>query len=320
MLLDLGLVAGGIALLAFAGDRLVDFASALAERAGLTPAVIGLTVVAAGTSAPELVVSASAALRGSSDLALANVLGSNIANLTLILGVTALVAPVPAHVQLLALDYPFALLASWLTLLLCRDLAFDRLEGGFFLVSLAAFTAYAVLASRKILTKPELDEAAQAVPHPAAPTGRRPVWLILAGLAASVAGLSAGAEVLIRGASGIASALGVTERVIGLTIVALGTSLPELVASVIAARKGHSEMAVANLVGSNIFNLLGILGAASALSPIVVAPAAAAVDCWVMFGALALLAPLLYGAKRVSRAAGAVLVAGYLAYMASLSL
>ena len=320
MVLDLLLVAGGVALLAYSGDKLVDFASALAERAGLSAAVIGLTVVAAGTSAPEFVVSVSAALRGSADLALGNVLGSNIANITLVLGLTALIAPVPVHSQLLRLDYPVALLASWLTLLLCRDLEFSRLEGGFFLASLVFFTAYSILTARRVLTAPEKAEAAALVPPESGPLSRRPSWVLAAGLAASMAALSGGAELLIRGASSIALALGVTERVVGLTVVALGTSLPELVASVIAARRGQQEMAIANVVGSNIFNLLGILGAAALIRPVGVAPAAAALDCWVMVASIAVLAPLFYGARRISRPAGLVLVVGYLAYTASLSL
>lgn len=318
MALDLALVACGIALLAFAGDKLVDFAAALAERAGLSAAVIGLTVVAAGTSAPEFVVSVSAALRGSADMALGNVLGSNIANITLVLGLTALIAPVAVHSQLLRLDYPVALLASWLTLLLCRDLLFGRPEGGFFLASLVAFMGYSILAARRVLTAPEKKEAASLVPAEAGPLSRSPLWVLAGGLAASMAALSGGAEVLIRGASGIALALGVTERVVGLTVVALGTSLPELVASIAAARRGQQEMAIANVVGSNIFNLLGILGTAALIRPVHVAPAAAAVDCWVMVASIAVLAPLFYGARRVSRPAAAVMVAAYLAYTASL--
>lgn len=320
VLVDLGLVAAGIGFLAYAGDKLVDFASALAERAGLTPAVIGLTVVAAGTSSPELVVSVASALRGSPDLSFANVVGSNIANLTFILGVAAVIRPVAVHAQLLRLDYPFAVLASALTYVLCRDLRFDRAEGLFFLGALAVFTGYVVAASRRVLGRAEKAEAAELVPEDAGRLSRRPLPLLLAGLGASIAGLSFGADVLIRGASGLALAFGVTERVVGLTVVALGTSLPELVATVMAARKGHQEMAVANLVGSNIFNLLGILGLAAAISPLALTPAAVMVDSVVMVGALMLLAPLFYAAKGVSRAAGAVLVAGYLAYAASLAL
>lgn len=320
MTADLSFVAVGIGLLAYAGDKLVDFASALAERAGLTPAVIGLTVVAAGTSSPELVVSVAAAVRGSADLSLANVVGSNIANLTFILGVAALLRPVPVHDQLLRLDYPVAVLVSALTWLLCRDLRFDRLEGAFYLLGLAAFVGWSVFAARRVLSAAEKKAEADRVPADAHPLSRLGPAALLGGVAASVAGLSLGAEALIRGASGLALSFGVTERVVGLTVVALGTSLPELVATVMAARKGQSEMAVANLVGSNIFNLLGILGAAAVISPLAVAPAAARVDCAVMVAALALLVPLFYAAKGVSRAAGGVLAAGYLAYAASLAL
>lgn len=318
--MDIALILVGVGLLAYAGDKLVDFASALAERAGLTPAVIGLTVVAAGTSSPELVVSVSSAMRGSADLAFANVMGSNIANLSFILGVAALVRPVVVQAQLLRLDYPFAVLASGLTYILCRDLRLDRQEGALFLAALAAFTGYVVMASRQVLSRAEKGEAAALVPADADRLSRRPLALLLGALGASIAGLGLGADLLIRGASGLALAMGVTERVVGLTVVALGTSLPELVATLMAARKGHQEMAVANLIGSTIFNLLGILGLAAVISPLVLAPAAARVDCAVMVGAILLLAPLFYLAKGVSRAAGGALAAGYLAYVASLAI
>jgi cation:H+ antiporter len=320
MLLDLALIAVGVGILASAGDKLVDFASALAERAGLTPAVIGLSVVAAGTSSPELVVSVASAVRGSPDLALANVVGSNIANLTLILGLTACLAPVPVHSQLLRLDFPVAVLASVLTWVLCRDLRFDRAEGAVYVACLVAFVAYSILAARRLLDKAELRAEAERVPRAAHPLSRHGPAVLGGGLVASIAALSLGAEALIRGASGMALALGVTERVVGLTVVALGTSLPELVATAAAARKGQQEMAVANLVGSNIFNLFGILGVAAVISPLAVAPSAARVDCAVMVGAVLLLAPFFYAARGVSRTAGAALAGGYFVYAVSLAL
>lgn len=320
MVLDLALVSVGVCILAVAGDKLVDFASALAERAGLTPAVIGLTVVAAGTSSPELVVSVASAVRGSADMALANVVGSNIANLTLILGLAACVAPIPVHSQLLRLDFPVAVLASALTWVLCRDLRFDRAEGLLYLVFMACFVGYSVLAARNVLGEKELRAEAARVPKEAHPLSRLSPAVLGGGLLASIAALSLGAEALIRGASGMALAMGVTERVVGLTVVALGTSLPEFVATVAAARKGQQEMAVANLVGSNIFNLFGILGAAAVISPLTVSASAAGVDCAVMVGAILVLAPFFYAARGVSRSAGAGLAAGYLAYAASLAL
>lgn len=320
MLLDLLLISVGVAILAFAGDKLVDFASALAERAGLTPAVIGLTVVAAGTSSPELVVSVASAVRGSADIALANVMGSNITNLTLILGLAACLSPVPVHSQLLRLDFPVAVLATALTWVLCRDLRFDRAEGVVYVACLAAFVGYSIVAARRLLGKEELRAEAERVPRAAHPLSRHGAAVLGGGLIASIAALSLGAEALIRGASGMALALGFTERVVGLTVVALGTSLPEFVATLAAARKGQQEMAVANLVGSNIFNLFGILGVAAAISPLTVAPSAARVDCPVMLGAVLLLIPFFYSARRVSRPAGAALAVGYLAYAASLAL
>jgi cation:H+ antiporter len=319
MIIDFGLIAVGVVVLAFAGDKLVDFASALAERAGLTPAVIGLTVVAAGTSAPELVVSVASAMRGSADLALANVVGSNIANLTLILGLAACVTAVPVHSQLLRLDFPIAVMASVLTWILCRDLRFDRAEGLLYVISLVCFVGYSILAARKVLGDKELKAEAARVPKEAHSLSRHSPAVLGGGLLASIAALSFGAEALIRGASSMALGWGITERVVGLTVVALGTSLPEFVATVAAARKGQQEMAVANLVGSNIFNLLGILGVTALISPMRVSPSAAQVDCAVMVGAVLILVPFFYAARGVSRIAGAGLAAAYLAYTASLA-
>ena len=152
MLLDVLLVAGGAAVLAYAGNRLVDFAVAVAEKARLTPAVIGLTIVAAGTSAPELLVSVTGALRGSPGIAMGNVVGSNVANIGLILGACALIAPIPVARGVLRFEYPFLLLASWIALLLSRDGRLDRLEGTFFLASMVGFTAYAVWVARRQIT------------------------------------------------------------------------------------------------------------------------------------------------------------------------
>ncbi|HBL18872.1 MAG: hypothetical protein A2X36_12120 [Elusimicrobia bacterium GWA2_69_24] len=311
-------VAAGLALLTFCGDQLVDFAASVAEKAGLTPAVIGLTIVAAGTSAPELFVSLTASLSGSPDIAAANVVGSNIANLTLILGLAALVLPIPIGGSVVRLDYPFMLLSSWITLLLCRDGRLDRLEAGFFLASTVAFAAYSVLAAR-LARRSESRDLAHLVPPLAEGLRRRPMGILLAGLAASIAGLVVGARLLVYGASGAAAALGVSERVIGLTVVAVGTSLPELTACIMAARKGQHEMAVTGLVGSNIFNALFILGVTGLARPIPISPRLTGTDMWVMLGAALLICPMVYVRRRVSRLSGGVLVAGYLAYMAVLA-
>jgi cation:H+ antiporter len=315
MLLDLGLVGAGVALLAFAGGRLVDFAAALARRARLTPAVIGLTVVAAGTSMPELSVSVAAALRGSTEIAMANVVGSNIANIGLILGVCGLIATIPVRVRILRFEYPFMVLASWLLLLLCRDHCFDRLEAGFFLVSAIAFIAYSVWVARNEVDAAERSTIAGEVPAPADRLAPRPLPLLLSGIAGALLGLALGAELLMRGAVSIAAALGMSERVIGLTIVAAGTSLPELVASLAAALKKHHEMAIANIVGSNILNVLMILGVTGLLRPIPVSSQLVFPDMAVMLVFAVLLFPLVIWDRRLVFRDGAILLGAYVGYI-----
>lgn len=315
MPLDIVLLATGALIVAFAGSRLVDFAAAIAEKARLTPAVIGLTIVAAGTSMPELVVSLTATLRGSPAIAVGNVVGSNIANIGLILGVCALITSVPVARGVLRFEYPFLLLASWLSLLLCRDGVLDRLESGFFLGSMIAFTAYSVWVARQEISAAERSVVAEVVPDRAAKLSHRPTWTLLLGVAAALVGLGLGAKVLVAGAIGIAQALGMSERVVGLTVVAIGTSLPELAFSIAAALRKQQEMAVANIVGSNIFNLLMILGATGLARPIPVDPSTVAVDLWVMMSIALLLLPLVFRGRTLSRKGGAVLLASYLGYM-----
>ncbi len=317
--LDVVFILIGAAVLAHAGSRLVDFAAALAEKARLTPAVIGLTIVAAGTSAPELAVSLTGALHGSSGIALGNVVGSNIANIGLILGGCAVVAAIPVAPGVLRFEYPFLVLTSWITLLLCRDGSLDRLEGGFFLASMAGFTAYAVLVARREITEAEQRTVAAVVPEQAQGLTRWPIWRLALGIVATLLGLLLGGQGLVNGAVGVAQALGLSERVVGLTIVAIGTSLPELAVSVAAALKGQQEMAVANVVGSNVFNLLLILGATGLVRALPVEARMISVDLWVMMGFTVLLLPLVFRRRSLSRGAGGILLLGYACYLAWLA-
>ena len=291
----------------YAGIRLVDFAAAVAERARLTPAVIALTVVAAGTSMPELVVSFFAALRGSPDIAMGNVVGSNIANIGLILGVCAVIASIPVGRNALRFDYPFLLLASSVTWLLCRDGVLDRIESAAMLAAMGAFTAYSVRTARR--------EFASAEAIATNELSRSPAWRLLLGLGAALVGLSVGASILVTGAVGIAHALGVSERVVGLTIVAVGTSLPELAFSLAAALRKQQDMAVSNVIGSNIFNLMAILGLTGLAAPIPVDPGIATSDIAVMIGFTLALLPLVARGRRLSRAGGALLLVGYAGYL-----
>lgn len=313
---DLVLIALGAAALAYSGDHLVDFAVALAEKGRLKPAVIGLTVVAAGTSAPELAVSITGALHGTPGIALGNVVGSNIANIGLILGACAILAPIPVAPGVLRFEYPFLVLASWITLLLCRDGWLDRLEGGFFLASMIAFTAYAVWVARREIPDAEKDAVAESVPEHAGRVRRWPLWKLALGISGTLLGLVLGGQALVSGAVGVASALGVSERVVGLTVVAIGTSLPELAVSLAAALKKQQEMAVANVVGSNVFNLLMILGVTGLARPLPIDPGIVSVDLWVMMGFTVLLLPLVFRRRTLGRLAGAGLLLTYGSYVA----
>lgn len=319
MMLDILLIAFGAALLAYAGNRLVDFAAALAEKARLTPAVIGLTVVAAGTSAPELAVSLTGALHGAPGIALGNIVGSNIANIGLILGGCAALTPILVAPGVLRFEYPFLVLASWITLLLSRDGQIDRLEGGSFLATMLGFIAYSVLVARREITDAEKRVVAEPVPERAERLSRSPIWALALGIAGALLGLLLGGQALVSGAIGVANALGVSERVVGLTVVAIGTSLPELAVSLAAALKKHPDMAVANVVGSNVFNLLMILGVTALARPLAVDARMVAVDMWVMVAFTVLILPLVFRRRTLTRSSGMLLLAGYCAYLAWLA-
>ncbi len=316
MAFDIFMIVMGAAVLAYSGNRLVDFAAALAEKAHLTPAVIGLTIVAAGTSAPELVVSLTGALHGSPGIALGNLVGSNIANIGLILGSCALLAAIPVAPGVLRFEYPFLVLVSWITLLLCRDGWLDRLEGGFLLAAMVGFTAYAVVVARREITDAEQRAVAAVVPEKAQRLSRWPSSRLALGIVVTLLGLVLGGQGLVSGAVGVAQALGVSERVVGLTVVAVGTSLPELAVSLAAALKGQQEMAVANVVGSNVFNLLMILGTTALVHPLPVEARMISLDLWVMVGFTVLLLPLVFRRRSLTRGAGACLLLGYACYLA----
>ena len=308
MLVDLLLIAAGIGVLAVAGDRLVDFAAALARRAHLTPAVVGLTVVSAGTSLPELFVSATAALEGSPAIAIGNVVGSNSANIGLVLGLAAVISPIPVAMAQMRFEYPFMLLASFGVFAMALDGELDRVEGVICVVVIIAFLVYSIHASR---SRPDAGAPTSA----GASQVRRSMGALLIGLLVSFVGLAVGARLLVDGAIGIAREFGVSERVIGLTIVAFGTSLPELVATGAAAVKHQHAMAIANIIGSNIFNLLMILGVTSLIVPIPVAPMLLRFDMPIMLGFSLLFLPLSMPRRRVSRRSGSVLLLLYVVYI-----
>ena len=305
-------LAGGLALLALGGEALIRGAVSMARLARLSTAVIGLTIVAMGTSLPELSVSLLAALDGRSDIAMGNVVGSNIFNVAAIVGLTALVLPIQVHLTAVKLEWPFMFTASFVCLLLARDGLIDRLEAGFFLIALLLFIVYAIRVARTALTPSDEAELAHVVQRRT--IARRlavDLGLIVLGLVL----LAAGARLLVSGAVTIAQSAGLSERVIGLTIVAAGTSVPELAASIVAARRGQPDIALANVIGSNVFNVLGILGVVALIKPQTVNPQIIASDNWWMVGTAFALLPLMATGMRVNRLEGAALLAAYVTYV-----
>lgn len=313
--LHLALVTVGLAILAVGGEALVRGASRIALLAGLTPAVVGLTVVALGTSFPELVVSLMAALRDQPDLAVGNVVGSNIFNVGAALGAAALVAPLLVHGAAVRLEWPMMFVVTWVALLLMRDGQIDRLEGAFFVVALAVFVAYSVwLARHEVAQREAAEFSAEAEARSAHPRRRE---ALVSGLlvVAGVVLLVLGGKWLVDGSVALARLAGWSERIIGLTIVAAGTSAPELAASVMAALRGRTDVALANIIGSCIFNLLGILGLSALVRPLPVAAAILHTDVWWMVGFALLLFPIMFSGRRISRLEGGLLLGGYTAYL-----
>ena len=265
MLLNLIFIIVGIVLVLWGADRLTEGSVAVAERMNIPQIVIGLTVVAMGTSMPEFCVSLISALKGTPDLAVGNVVGSNIFNSVFIVGITATIAPMAILRATVMKDIPFALVASVILLMMCLDGRIGRIDAAV-LFSLVMIFMFMTLKSAKI-NKQELEEenklAEKALKRvPKMSPAMSVVW-ILAGLAC----LIGGSTLFVEGASKLATSLGVSEAVVGLTIVAGGTSLPELATSIVSARKGSSGIAIGNVLGSNVFNILGILGVTGLICP-----------------------------------------------------
>ncbi|MCL7978926.1 MAG: calcium/sodium antiporter [marine benthic group bacterium] len=299
------LVAGGV-LLWFGAETFVRSSSALAIRMGLTPLVVGLTVVAFGTSAPELGVSLISTFRSMGDVATGNVVGSNIANVGLILGLSALIRPIRIEPKLLQLDVPIVVAVSLLATLLFEDGVLSRPEAGFLVFLLIG---YILLSLRK--SRLELNVVVSPVGES---TGRRPLAMVLGLILAGLAMLVMGSFAFVNGAQELAVGLGVKPAIVGLTVVAVGTSLPEAATSVVAAWRGQGEIAVGNLVGSNLFNLLAILGVTGLVRP-VMRGQVSMVSFAVMIGLAVALVPLMRSGFEVSRREGAALLFAYAAYV-----
>ena len=320
--MSLLLLVAGLAILTFGADVLVRAASALALAMRISPLVIGLTIVAFGTSAPELVVSVQSSLAGQADIALGNVVGSNIFNVLLILGLSAVITPLVVAQQLIRFDVPLMIGVSLLVLALGWDGSIGRWDGMFFVAGLVTYTTWAVKTGGQESGLVE-DEYAAAVAGPdnaAAARHRIPrnLLLTLVGLALLVLG----SRLFVSGAIEIARSLGVSELVIGLTLVAAGTSLPEVATSVLAALKGERDIAVGNVVGSNLFNILGVLGVSGVVAPagVAVSPLALALDVPVMIATAIACLPVFFTGHRIARWEGAIFLLYYGAYVAWLVL
>jgi len=312
MLISLVQLFGGFILLVWGADRLVAGASATARNLGVSPMIIGLTVVAFGTSAPELIVSGVAAFQGKPGLAVGNAIGSNIANIGLILGITALIYPLRVESRTLKREYPLLMLIMLASLYMAGNLQFSRIEGWILLAGLISMILWMVgLGMRKEPEDPLAQEFEAEIPADV-PTRISVAWLLV-GLVV----LPLSSHFLVEGALNIARLLHVSETVIGLTVVALGTSLPELAASLTSALRKEDDLAIGNILGSNMFNILGVLGIAATIKPVAFDATVLQLDIPVMFLLTILLFFMAYGFRgpgRVSRLSGLLLLAMFIAY------
>jgi len=310
--LDIAYIVIGLAGLVMGGDMLVRGAVALARGFGVSPLIIGLTLVGFGTSTPELLTSLQAALAGSPGIAIGNIVGSNTGNILLILGLAALIAPVAVAPEALRRDGAVMLLATLACLGAVLGGGLGLGTGAALVAGLVAYLGATLLIERRRTSAAAAMYAQEAEVLPAA---RGAAWraglIALAGMAATLLG----ARFLVDGAIELAARLGMSEAVIGLTIVAIGTSMPELVTSVIAARKGHGDVAFGNIVGSNIFNILGILGLTALVHPLAVPESIVRFDIWVMVASAVVLIVFARTGWRVGRREGAALTAAYAGYI-----
>jgi len=303
MIFDIIFIVLGVTLVLWGADRLTEGASSLARRMNVPEMIIGLTIVAAGTSAPELFVSLVSALKGTPDMAVGNVVGSNTMNAMLIVGCAAAVAPMVISRSTVRKDIPFAIGATLLLMALTYDGSLSWVDG---IILLAGFAAFMVYTLRQAKAGSSEEEATATNMK----TGKAVLYLI-----GGLAGLVVGSNVFVDHASNLAFSLGISEAVVGLTVVAGGTSLPELATSVVAARKGQSAIAIGNVIGSNVFNILMILGLTGVICPLEI-EGITLVDQAVMLVSIVLVWLFSRTRYTVERWEGVLLVAGYVAYLA----
>jgi len=322
MLMAIGLIALGLVCLTAGGELLVRGASRLATLAGIAPLVVGLTVVAFGTSAPELAVSLQASFTGKADLAVGNVVGSNIFNVLLILGVSAMISPLVVSSQLVRFDVPLMIGVSVLTLIMGLDGTISRIDGAILFTGLIAYTTWLIRQSRRESAKVKAEYAEEyGEPMPSSATAGQ-IILQLVFIVAGLGLLTLGAHWLVDGAVTIARLAGMTELMIGLTIVAAGTSLPEVAASIMATIRGQRDIAVGNVVGSNLFNIMSVLGLSAVVSPhgVGISPEALQFDVPVMIAVAFACLPIFFTGHRIDRWEGALFLGYYVAYTSYLVL
>jgi len=313
MLIAIIQLVAGFLLLVWGADRLVAGASATARNLGVSPLIIGLTIIGFGTSAPELVVSAVASLKGNSGLAIGNAIGSNIANMGMVLGATALIYPLRMESTALKREYPMLLLVMLVCFFMALDEVYSRLEGWILLIGLLAVVIWIIrIGLHRPLSDPLAEEFDAEIPKDI-PTKIAVFWLMVGLIVLPIS-----STFLVDGAITIARILDVTDTVIGLTVVAVGTSLPELATAITAALHKEDDLAIGNIIGSNIFNLLGVLGIAAVIHPVDLLPIILARDFPALFlitGALYLMASDFRGPGRIGRRSGSVLLLMFVGYV-----
>lgn len=311
IIIQLALLALGFAVLIKGADWFVDGASGIAEKMKIPQLVIGLTIVAMGTSAPEAAVSISAAFKGSADITIGNIVGSNIMNVLIILGLSAVITPLAVAKSTIRFEMPFVIAITVIILVLGLDGTISFTDGVILWALFIVYFIYLFVLAKKQMKANAGKEKTSAK--------QKSVWILLLLVVAGIAGIIIGSNVAVDAATALARIFGLSERFIGLTIVALGTSLPELVTSVLAARKGNADIAIGNIVGSNIFNILFVVGTSALIIPITFA-SAFIIDMLVAIAATVMLLICCIPKQRLGRISGALMLAGYGAYFAFICL
>lgn len=319
MFVSLAAVIAGLILLTYSADRFILGAASVARVLGAPPLLIGITIVGIGTSAPEVLVSLSASLSGAPSIAVGNAIGSNITNLALVLGITALITPLAVASGILKRELPLVLLVSVLTLLICANLVLSRVEGVLLLLGFVGVLGWMISLARNGATDdPMVAELTEHQDDARLPKRKAWMWVVFGMIM-----LPASAQLLVWGASEIARTFGIPDLVIGLTIVALGTSLPELAASVVSALRNEPEMALGNVLGSNLFNLLLVLGLPGLIAAPILDPEVLTRDMPVMLGLTVATLVMAYGWRgqgRISRLEGLILLAAFFGYQLILAI